>query len=235
MQNAPQLRPGEADDVRMTPLFSLVAGLVRAALDVVAPPSCPLCRGRVQHPGVFCPPCALLVLPIRACGTDGVYAGFVYGGPLSEAIRRCKYDGDRFLASALGRAMAWAAPGPGAGVEADVVIPVPLSRERLAERGFNQAAPLARALARRLDARAAPMLLARTRATRSQASQGAAGRRAILDDNPFRVTGSVRGLRVAVCDDVVTTGATLAACVTVLQAAGAAQVVGVALARAGTP
>lgn len=216
-------------------MFGLVLAFARAALDVAAPPVCPACSAPVARASPFCAACAADALPIRACGADGVYAAFAYGGPVAVAIRRAKYPGDPCVASGLGRAMRFAAPAGIEGVVADLVVPVPLSRERLAERGFNQATPIARAVAAGLGAKAAPTAMRRLSSVRSQASQNASGRRAILDDNPFRVSAAVRGLRVVVCDDVVTTGSTLGACAAALRDAGAACVTGVVLARVAAP
>ncbi|WP_063550513.1 ComF family protein [Burkholderia territorii] len=105
----------------------------------------------------------------------------------------------------------------------DVIAPVPLSRGRLVARGYNQAWAIARPLARRLGVRADAALLARVAET---APQSRLDRRARRDNvhAAFSVAGDLTGRHVALVDDVMTSGATLAAAANALKAAGAARV-----------
>ena len=112
-------------------------------------------------------------------------------------------------------------------------MPVPLARARLLMRRFNQAAILAREVARVSGLRYEPMVLERTRATTSQIGlsrgerqRNVAGAFAV----PKRRAEAVQGRRVLLIDDVVTTGSTVAACARALSRAGAAQVDVLALA-----
>ncbi len=114
---------------------------------------------------------------------------------------------------------------------ADVLMPVPLHRRRLAERGFNQAAEIARLLARRLDLKPTYDGLARLRATPAQSGLDRAARRRNLR-GAFACRYPVRGLRVAVVDDVITTTSTVEAIAHSLKRAGATEVIIYALARA---
>lgn len=111
----------------------------------------------------------------------------------------------------------------------DVVVPVPLHRFRLARRGFNQAAEIAREVAGSLGARYSETLWA-TRRTRDQVELSAAERR----DNvagAFRAEERVGG-KILLVDDVLTTGATLSACSEALREAGAAEIHALTLCRA---
>jgi ComF family protein len=121
-----------------------------------------------------------------------------------------------------------------ADLKVDAILPVPLHRLRLAERGFNQAVDLARPLAR---VRGVPLLynaLDRVRHTAPQFGLSVPQRRenirgAFQVPRPHRV----KGRRILLVDDIITTGATVAECAKVLKKAGAAQVAVLALARAG--
>ncbi|KWO58844.1 ComF family protein [Burkholderia territorii] len=105
----------------------------------------------------------------------------------------------------------------------DVIAPVPLSRGRLVARGYNQAWAIARPLARRLGVRADAALLARVAET---APQSRLDRRARRDNvhAAFSVARDLTGRHVALVDDVMTSGATLAAAANALKTAGAARV-----------
>jgi ComF family protein len=152
---------------------------------------------------------------------------FVYGGAIKDAIVRFKYGERDDLARPIGalllrgrRAILAHAP--------EVVIPVPAHPVRLAERGFDPAALLARELARGLEIPLVVDGLEKVRPTLAQASLDKASRRVNLD-GAFAVPASraprLRGARVVLVDDVRTTGATLGACRAALTRAGAEVVV----------
>ena len=133
-------------------------------------------------------------------------------------MHRLKFSGWRGVGEALAAALAALGPPP-----ADAVTWVPLAPRRRAERGFDQARVLARALARRL-ALPAPAYLRRTKATGPQARRSRAERLEAMVD-AFRPVPR-RGVpaRVLLVDDVLTTGATAAACAGALRDAGARSV-----------
>jgi ComF family protein len=208
--------------------------LARRAAELVSPSLCAACEEPAGPGDLLCAHCEALARPSDVVERlpDGalVVTSGLYEGPLGEAIRRMKYGQRPDLARAfgvrLGKALA-AAPF----VSQAALVPVPLHRARLAERGFNQSALVAGAAARFLRVEYLPLALARPRRTVEQASLGRSARR----DNvagAFVVRGSVRGRRVIVVDDVVTTGATSRACTAALEDAGAEVVAVAALARA---
>ena len=178
-----------------------------AALAPLQPPWCVRCglpwpESRSSCPG--CPPEEL----------DGARAAFLYEGPARQAIHKMKFSGWRGVGDALGRAMAATGPPP-----ADAVAWVPLGRRRLAERGYDQAKVLAAAVARALSLPTARPIR-RTLATTPQARRSAAERRTAMR-GAFQPSGRPCPARVLLVDDVLTTGATAAACAVALRAAGA--------------
>lgn len=203
---------------------------------------CAACMARFTPPQRRCPTCAL-VLPVDvpACGIclrtpaplDQCLAAVDYAYPWAQAIGQFKFQGDPGWAgtlAALIQGIPWADPVLQA---ADIVLPVPLSRQRLQERGFNQALLLARHLAPdKTDAtvllrvRHTPAQMPLRRAERLQNLRGA------LVVEPLR-QAAVAGRRVVLVDDVMTTGATLHASAQALRQAGATHICAIVAARTG--
>lgn len=151
-----------------------------------------------------------------------------YDGWLRSGILAFKYGEERARGHHLGVALAGAVPSLGS---VDGLVPVPLHPSRLRERGFNQAALLAKYASERTDV---PIVnaLARTRSTAHQVGLGAADRQINVRDAFAMVDGIlVEGRRFALVDDVCTTGSTLGACADVLLRHGAREVVTLTLAR----
>ena len=186
---------------------------------------CPGCAEPHVGPGL-CRRC--LEHPLNA---EAVHAPWLYDWPLDRLIRSMKFRGDLSAARTLGELLATAIEPDGV----DLVVPVPLHDRRLAVRGFNQALELARPVARRWGLAVRPELSRRRRATRAQAELAAEQRRANVRDAfvvPPERRAAVRGRRIALVDDVVTTGETADALAATLRAAGADGVVIWAVARA---
>ena len=232
----------------------LAVHALRMGLDLVLPPRCLTCDMAVAVPGQLCAVCfsgtAFVTEPCcERCGTPFRHAG---QGGLARACEQCihnpppwrhgraalRYDdqarrillplkhADRVdLASALAGHMNRA--GAALLREADVLVPVPLHRRRLLARRYNQSALLARSLGRTAAKPVAVDALVRTRSTlslagktRRERAQAVAGAFAI---RPGR-EAEIAQRRVLLIDDVLTTGATAAACTHALLSGGAAQV-----------
>jgi ComF family protein len=206
---------------------------------------CHGCIAALPANPVACPRCALpLATPAPACGRclrapppfAAAHAPFRYGDPLDRLLTRFKFAADlaagRVLGTLLVEAVAAALPRDA------VVLPMPLHRRRLAERGFNQAWELTRMLARETGLPCRADLLLRMRPTDPQTGLDAAGRRRNVRGAfvvPPARAPRLAGRRVVLVDDVVTTGATGAEASRCLVRAGAAAVTVVAVARAAAP
>jgi ComF family protein len=166
---------------------------------------------------------------LEPAGPDAGHA-YVYGGPLADALRRLKYEGRTELAPAVATLLQHGVR-PHAG-RVDVVVPVPLHRRRLLERGFNQAALLAGPLARSLGVAMDVRRLRRRRPTPPQVGLEPDARRHNVR-GAFVGRADPKRPRVLLIDDVRTTGATLRAAADALRAAGATEVCTLAVAGVG--
>lgn len=151
---------------------------------------------------------------------DRTRAALAYAFPLDRLIPRLKYHGQLAIASALGDCLVRAvetAPRP------DRLIAMPLHPARLRARGFNQAGEIARTLARRLQLPLDATSCRRVRDTPPQMGLRRDVRRRNLH-GAFVCTSDMRGLRIGIVDDVMTTGASLDELAKTLRRAGAASV-----------
>lgn len=205
-----------------------------------AQPVCEDCVGRFAQPQPRCRTCALPVpAGVRQCGAclqsppplDLCVAALDYAYPWSNCITQFKFHAHPGWASTLAtlmRSAPWVEP---ALEDAELVVPLPLAPQRLRERGYNQSHELARHLA---PHKVRSDLLLRIRDTASQSALGRAQRLANVREafavEPLQAH-SVRGRRIALVDDVMTSGASLYAAAAALRAAGATAVAGIVLAR----
>jgi ComF family protein len=201
---------------------------------------CEACVNRFAQPRQRCQTCALaLPAGVQQCGAcikeppplDRCLAAVSYDFPWSDLIVDYKFHQQPGLASALTlllRSTPWVEPALDA---AHLVLPLPLSKQRLRTRGFNQALLLAQHLA---PDKADGQLLLRIQDTPAQSSLTRAQR---LDSvkhafavDPLRHK-LLQGARLVLVDDVMTSGASLFAAARVLRAAGAAHITGLVIAR----
>lgn len=190
------------------------------------PPYCERCAQPFDSPQGISHLCGECLTEEKFCRR--VFAAGLYSGLLHDLIVRLKYRYEERLASYLGRRMAETMEG-----DYDLILPVPLYRSRLRERGFNQALLLAREVAKKIRVEVDPFLLTKHRSTLPQAALRGEERRKNLK-NAFALSesGKVKDKKLLLVDDVYTTGATLEAVSEVLLEAGASEVEGLVLARA---
>ena len=229
----------------------MLANLGRCIGRVFFSDSCFLCRGKAE--GLLCRPCdadlprlgtelcprCALAAPAGAvCGRclahpphyDATTAALAYRFPADALVQALKFRGELALAPFLGNLLSECVSN----TDVDCVVPVPLSPERLRSRGYNQALEIARQVLRRIapaaGVRLAPELCERNRDTPAQMDLPLA-ERAKNVRGAFHCPRLLAGARVAVLDDVMTTGATLDEIAATLKRAGAAHVVNWVVAR----
>jgi len=157
----------------------------------------------------------------------------LYQGTLVRAILLLKFEHIEPLGTWFAQRLADLVGTEGDRLAADVVVPVPLHRERERERGYNQAALISKPLARRLQLPHKAVLLVRTRARPDKQVLSLEERwESVRGAFATRPGSQVDNLRVLLVDDVLTTGATLDACARALREAGAKSVAGLTIARA---
>lgn len=210
-------------------------------------PICVACETDLPWLGEHCVTCAL---PLAAAGLtcgdclleppafEQVVVPWLYGFPVDSLITRFKHNAKwpfgHLLADVLGQYLQHRfdedLPRP------DVLLPVPLAGKRLRQRGFNQAAMLARWLSQSLDLPCEEQVLRRIKETGAQQDLDAKARKHNLR-NAFEIMpdAQVQGRHLALVDDVLTTGATAQALARLLMNAGAARVDVYCLARTPKP
>ena len=227
--------------------ISVVDNPLGALFDLLAPSRCYWC-GRTGGSAPACAGCAAALpwnrFACRACALplpsaarsdvcnaclcdappqDLSWAAFRYETPLPQAVIELKFRGRLAPAHVVGALMAGqlaARPCP----MPEVLIPMPLHAGRLRRRGYNQAVELGRPLARRLSLRFEPAAARRVRATHEQSRLDATARRRNVRGAFAVDPARVEGRHVALLDDVITTGTTVAELAQAARAAGAARI-----------
>jgi ComF family protein len=236
--------------------------VLHAALDIFYPPRCPACGIRTAAV-TFCDPCRARITPAASpmcdrCGLPYLGRGpnhpcrncldhppryasararAAYAredrSPLIQVLARLKYGRDVSVAPVLASFLLERLPME---PDHDLLVPVPLHRDRLRWRGFNQAVALARAVGKSRGIAVESFVLQRMRATPPQVGLDAIGRRRnVRGAFAIRQPELARDHRVLLVDDVMTTGATVHECARVLRRAGAVRVDVLVLARALDP
>lgn len=227
-------------------------------IDLVYPPRCPLCGGAIAMQTGLCPACwASLAIPgdpsCRSCARpfgdavangalcapcmekpprhDGIAAATLYNDASRKLVLGLKHGNRLALADLMGGLMAARLPH----VDKEwLIVPVPLHRWRIWHRGYNQAAELARSIAKQRGARLVVDLLERRKATPSLGGLGRSARERALSGAigiSARKRSIAKGARIVLVDDVLTSGATSDACVAALKRAGASEVLIACFAR----
>ena len=209
---------------RLAPLSCLLCGAASNAQ-----PLCPGCRDDLPwHHQPQCPQCAIPTPDGRVCGTclkhppafDCTHAALTYAFPADQMIPRLKYHGQLAIAPVLGACLAQAlehAPRP------DRLIAMPLHPKRIRERGFNHATEIARTVASRLGLPLDLDSCQRIRDTPPQMGLKHNARRRNVR-GAFTCSEEIQGQRIALIDDVMTTGTSLDELAATLKQAGAREV-----------
>lgn len=229
---------------------------LRFLLSLVLPADCALCGGALPHSsegGVcatcestlgyldppFCPACGRPAAAGRCGRCDGhsfhfdrAYACTYYEGPTRELLHLYKFSRRRALGRFFARRMAFFARTRVQPAAFDAVVAVPLDSRARRERGFNQSESVARLVAHELGVEHLPSAMRRS-ASPSPQSRLPRGKRKKNVSGRFSVSGAatLRGRRLLLVDDVLTTGHTASECARVLKEAGAASVIALAYAR----
>ena len=233
-------------------------GCLQDFVNFIFPPSCPLCNARVETHGELCADCWTsfnwidgakcvkcgfpfassfdlgpnMMCPTCAagkCELDLIRSACVYDDASRAAMLPYKHAGRIQYARFMSRAMIWALRDTD--IKPDIVMPVPLARRRLFQRGYNQATLLAQPIARAFDVKMD--LSSVTRKYRENMGHKNSAQRAQNVHNVFTVRNmdKIRGKKILLVDDVMTSGATFNELHRVLNEAGATAVYGVTFCR----
>ena len=203
---------------------AFICGGCESGMQVIGAPRCHRCGN--PGPG----PCLCIAAADRVWPLDGMRSGFEFETPVREAILALKFANLRSVGSILSAYLAGTLREDG--LEFDVLMPVPLHRRRMRQRGYNQSEILAAGLGKEMGIEVDKGCLRRVTYLGPQARASTADERRANVAQAFECRpGRVEGKRVAVIDDVTTTGATLRSCAAALKRDGAVEVWGITVAR----
>ncbi len=199
--------------------------IFRTVLDIIYPPRCAVCGGLVEY-GRNMPLCSRCDKNLSDktdifMGQDGLSV-FEYKDDIRAAIHSLKYFGAKELGEVFAHFMYEAVTKSGYDLDFDIILPVPISRERLKERGYNQTELIAKGLSRLMGIPVGEGLL-RIRHTVPQ-SELTEEERAKNLKNAFGTERDFHGEKILLIDDIYTTGSTVKECRNALYRAGAERV-----------
>ena len=229
------------------------AKIIHHVLDELLPGYCALCSGKSHHAlcaaccnqyidwrAPRCPSCAIRLPAVhryQRCGAclshppafDASFAATDYAAPIDRLLQNLKFHAKLSLAQAFGKILS---DMPSPPLTADLLIAVPLSQERLAQRGFNQSLEITRFLEQRWKLPLANNICLRIKNTQTQSSLPLNQRRVNIR-NAFALQNStaIKGKQVVLVDDVMTTGHTLNELAHCLKRHGALRVINLVVAR----
>ncbi|MEA3332101.1 MAG: phosphoribosyltransferase family protein [Pseudomonadota bacterium] len=223
-----------------------------AVLDILFPRRCLICSVFLTHPlsgsarkqsleKYLCPACRQHLQiyeahldKVRLFGVEKVFSGYLYAGSLEKIIPAWKYHNRHEFFPLVRALLNLSLPGQKiSNLAFDLIMAIPLSPRALRKRGFNQAFFIASCTSMFLKQPLACNLLIKHIDTPQQASSNRQARALNLRPDVFQVSepDRIAGKNILLCDDVLTTGATLSAAARVLKSAGAAKVSALTLAR----
>ena len=201
-----------------------------AVLDLLYPRRCVFCHKLIEKEDALCPDCRRKYSIMsserhirKIPGTAGCFAPFLYEGDVRASLLRYKFQGQSGYAKVYGEFLSKCIDENA--ISCDIITWVPLSRRRLRSRGYDQARLLAEEIAGHYELPCAP-LLRKLRNNPAQSRTGNAAKRKANVADIYAVINEdqLRGKRVLLVDDIVTTGATLAEAARTLKAAGAGEI-----------
>lgn len=211
-----------------------------ALLDIIYPPKCPACAAPVVEHGAWCSKCLESIFAVRELSMPGHHLTY-----LDKCLAVCDYTGGikRLLhdmkfrrADKFARHLTWILAQKSSFLaeeikKADMVLPVPLHKDRLAERSYNQTALIFKPWSEKNGLYWLEKVLVRQRATLPQWELNLAERRKNIK-GAFCITRPelIRGKRILLVDDIFTSGVTLDECAKQLKKAGAVHVTALVLA-----
>jgi len=227
--------------MNLAPIYKWVQPYSDAVLNFIYPPYCIICKNRLEH-GVtlICKTCwhrlpkidnaqnqkrSRANLDFAESQISKFLAVWEFNTAVQEIIHEIKFFGKKSLSKFVGRELADLMTHDKDYCGVDLIIPVPLHKTRLRERGFNQSLLLSQAISTLTNIPVKEKVLKRIRFTRPQSQLNAFERQQNVKD-AFRVIDSsaIKGKTVVLVDDVLTTGSTMLACAESLESAGVAKI-----------
>ena len=220
----------------MTESSARLHNVYRFLLDLLYPNICPCCGKVINYNKDFCEECRKELVPysgdFTVPGTDGFIACCYYEGKVKDAVLHFKHDpcGNTYYAFACG--IAEAVLNKGITDDIDLIVPIPISANKMKERGYNQTELIAEEL-RFIILKPCINALSKKKDTKEQKSLSYKDRIMNIKDSYeySEKAGNITGKRILLIDDVCTTGSTLSEAASVLRSAGASKIYAASFAR----